>query len=186
MNQTVIKTKRGIISILLVCFSLTASAQFFQPAENIHRGQFLLSIDPVFANHDNGLNLAFRTGITSRIDIGGRYGFHDGYNFFGADLHWLLLPGKPAISLITGVHNTHNTGLDLGLNVAFPINGSIRIYSGLLADMEFASGNNYTAVWLPIGVQIHLKRHIALSLEGDLPIKSGTNGMFTAGLKFYF
>jgi hypothetical protein len=184
------KIKVALIALLFPCL---AFAQVFNTASTLSPGKFSVGINPMVYNENFGLFLHGGVGIKSGIDLGVRYGFMEYDDYFGADIEWSLLAGKPSLSLVTGAHKFHDTGLDLGLNLSFPITSGVQMYTGLDMDIIFGEdyrGENqtYTPVWLPIGVEIPLKSNISFMFEAEIPLNNEPYGeeIFGGGLAIYF
>jgi predicted porin len=178
---------RKIIFILVfACLPLLSFSQVFSTASTLKPGSFSLGINPVFMDNNFGLFLHGGVGIKRGLDLGLKYGFLPGNGYFGADLKWRLLSGKPTISLTTGAHQFNSFGLDAALNISFPIKGDIYMYSGIDTDINFPSGNSQMLAWIPIGVEIYLKRRVSLILEGEIPLNSEAYSIIGGGFAFYF
>jgi hypothetical protein len=180
--------KKLILFTGLICLPLFAFSQVFNTASTLKPGNFSLGFEPVVIRQDLGLFVHGGVGLTSGVDLGMKYGFLNGTDYFGADLEWRLLGGKPNISLTTGGHVMGDMGLDLALNISFPIARSASLYSGVDTDINFYKepvGTQFLA-WIPVGVQIYLKPKMAFMLEAEIPIKDNTNSIFGGGLSFYF
>lgn len=177
--------KKLFVLILLIASSYLASAQVFNTASTLKPGAFSLGVEPVVYDRDFGLFLHGGIGIKSGIDLGLKYGFLNGSDYFGADLEWRLMAGKPNISLTTGAHSFYDPGLDLGLNLSFPITKGAGFYTGLDLDINFGDHNTYTPLWLPVGVEISLKKNMSFIFEDEIPLNDAYN-ILGLGLAFYF
>jgi hypothetical protein len=175
--------KKITFFLVLICLATTLNAQVFGTAGTLSPGKFALGINPVFYGDNLGLYLRGGVGITHGIDMELKYGFFENEGYFGADLEWKLLSGKPSLSLVTGAHHWGEMGLDLGLNLSFPINRNVNIFTGIDSDIYFDPNKGF--VWLPIGVEIYLRRNMSLIFEGDIPLNHH-DGIFGGGLAFYF
>jgi len=178
--------KKIVIALFIAVLPLLSFAQVFNTASTLKSGKFSLGLNPVVYEDNFGLFLHGGVGIRSGIDLGIRYGILDGEDYFGADLEWRLLSGKPSISLTTGAHNYYDPGLDLALNLSFPIVSNIQLYTGLDMDINFGANDTYTWLWLPVGVEIPIKSKMAFMFEAEIPISDNTRSIFGGGLAFYF
>ena len=180
--------KKLLISICLFCLPLLAFSQVFNTATILKPGKFSLGIEPAIVEKDLGLFIHGGVGLARGIDLGIKYGFLKYQDYFGADLEWRLMSGKPNISLTTGGHTMGVFGLDLGLNLSFPITSTASLYSGFDSDVNFYKepvGTQFLA-WIPVGVQIYLKPRMAFMLEAEIPLTDYAYTIFGGGLSFYF
>jgi hypothetical protein len=178
--------KKLIITLLISVLPILTFAQVFNTASTLSPGKFSIGLNPVVYENDFGLFLHGGVGIKSGIDFALHYGILDGEDYFGADLEWRLTSGKPKISLITGAHNFYNAGLDLGLNISFPIVSNVQLYTGLDLDINFGNNDTYTPLWLPIGVEIPMKSNMSFMFEAEIPLSDHAWNIFGGGLAFYF
>jgi len=178
--------KKVKIALLVLFFPTLVFCQVFNTASTLAPGKFSLGVNPLVYDNNLGLFLHGGVGIKPGIDFAMRYGFLEGADYFGADIEWRLLGGKPSISLLTGAHKLYRGGLDLGLNISFPITGSVQLYTGLDMDIDFYPGQTFTPVWLPVGVEIPLKSRISFMFEAEIPLTDAARGIFGGGLAFYF
>jgi len=180
--------KKLFLFIGFVCLPLLTFSQVFNTATILKPGNFSLGIEPAVVNKDLGLFLHGGVGLTRGVDLGIKYGFLKYNDYFGADLEWRLMSGKPSISLTTGGHITDDFGLDAGLNISFPIGSTASLYSGLDTDIDFHKEPRGTQFlpWIPVGVQIYLKPKMAFMLEAEIPLNDYAYTIFGGGLSFYF
>jgi hypothetical protein len=180
--------KKLLISISLFCLPLLAFSQVFNTATILKPGRFSLGIEPTVVKNDLGLFLHGGVGLASGVDLGMKYGFLKYNDYFGADLEWRLMAGRPSISLTTGGHVMGDFGLDLGLNLSFPITGAASLYTGFDSDIDFYKepvGTQFLP-WIPIGVQLYLKPKMAFILEAEIPLNNSAYTIFGGGLNFFF
>ena len=96
------------------------------------------------------------------------------------------MSGKPNISLITGGHVWHDFGLDVGMNISFPVARNADMYTGLDSDINFGDEDTNLNVWIPVGVELALKSRISFLMEGEIPITTTAYFVFGGGVLFYF
>ncbi|HEX2936310.1 MAG TPA: hypothetical protein VHO72_13235 [Bacteroidales bacterium] len=179
--------KKLKLALIVLFFPAMAFCQVFNTASTLAPGKFSLGVNPVVYDNDFGLFLHGGVGIKPGVDLAMRYGFLEGEDYFGADIEWRLLGGgKPGISLITGAHKYWRGGLDLGLNISFPITSGVSLYTGLDMDINFWPDNTIVPVWLPVGVEIPLKSNISFMFEAEIPLSDEARSIFGGGLAFYF
>lgn len=179
--------KKLPIIICLFCLPLLGFSQVFNTATVLKPGKVSLGIEPVVIEKDLGLFIYGGVGLAPGVDLGVKYGFLKYDDYFGADLEWKLMSGIPSISLTTGGHVMRDFGLDLGLNISFPITPSASLYSGFDSDINFNKQSNGTQFlpWIPVGIQIKLKPKMAFILEAEIPL-NGAYNIFGGGLNFFF
>ncbi|HEY4785126.1 MAG TPA: hypothetical protein VIH57_03715 [Bacteroidales bacterium] len=180
--------KKLFIVSALLCISFISFSQVFNTATILKPGKFSLGIEPTIVDRDLGLFLHGGVGLTRGVDLGLKYGFLPYNDYFGADLEWRLMAGKPSISLTTGGHERGDFGLDLGLNLSFPVAKTASLYTGFDSDINFPKYSNGTQflAWIPVGVQLYLKPRMAFMLEAEIPLNNVTYSIFGGGLNFYF
>lgn len=177
---------KKLIILVLLCLGISSYGQVFNTGETLKRGSFSIGINPVYMNDNLALFLRGGAGITSGLDLALNFGFFEGDEYVGGDLEWKLLSGKPDISLVTGAHVQGDFGLDCGLNISVDIKGGIDFFSGLDTDIMFYDNDTQLLLWIPVGVEIGLKRSIGFILEGDIPVTDPAYGVFGGGVAFYF
>ncbi len=164
---------------------LFSNAQVFNTATTLKPRHFSIGLNPVYFNEDLGMFIYGNAGIKSGIDLSLKFGILDGSDYLGFDLEWRLLGGKPDISLLTGIHSWGDFGLDLGLNISFPVKGDIAIYTGLDSDINF--NDDVTGLfWIPLGIEIKMRKNISLLFEGEIPISDPAFPIIGGGVSFYF
>lgn len=180
--------KRALISVLFLMSSLLASSQVFNTASVLKPGKFSLGIEPVVYDNDLGLFLHGGVGLKAGVDLSLKYGFLKYNDYFGADLEWSLLAGKPSISLTTGGHMMHDFGFDFGLNLSFSVSKGAQLYTGIDSDLNFYQNDTRFLAWIPVGVQLSLRSKVAFMLEAEIGITDNSypRNIFGGGLAFYF
>jgi hypothetical protein len=181
--------KKFLFILLLIVLPLSSFSQVFNTASTLKRGSFSIGIEPLLYDRDLGLFLNGGIGLKSGLDLNIKYGFLKYSDYFGADLEWsLLATGKPNISLVTGGHVMHDFGLDLGLNLSFPIGNGAQLYSGIDTDINFYPSPTGTQLlaWLPLGVQVGLQHNMNFLLEAEVPLNNNAYVIFGGGIAFDF
>ena len=124
-------------------------------------------------------------GLTNNVDLSLRFGLFDGVDYFGADMEWgLANTGRYAVSVITGVHNKEDFGLDIGAKASFPLGKHATIITGVDSDFNF-DRNNTRNFWIPIGVEISWKKRMSAIIEADIPASEWAPHIFGGGVLFY-
>lgn len=165
-----------------------SGAQVFNSASTLKPGNFAIGLEPVFYDRANNLGLFFHggAGIKNGIDMSVKLGLLEGVNYFGGDFEWSLLSGNPSVSLVTGAHVWYDFGLDLGLNISFPLRNDVQIYTGFDSDIDFSEPETVFRLWLPIGLELKLNPNVAIIMEGEIPLTDYAFGIFGGGIAFYF
>jgi len=176
------------LAAALLVLSLSARAQVFNTGTTLDNRQFSVGLNPVFWDGDFGFFLHGGAGIKSGIDLGLHYGAINGRsNYVGADLEWQFLGGMPSLSLATGGHVIGSTfGIDASFNMSFPIRGDADIYTGIDGDMNFYDSGSNLLLWLPVGVELGIRRGFSLLLEGEVGLTDAAYHVFGGGVAFYF
>ena len=180
--------KKVKLTLIVLLFPVLAFSQVFNTASTLKPLKFSLGIEPCVFNNDFGLFLHGGVGIKSGIDFAMKYGILDGADYFGADLEWRLMGGgKPNISLVTGGHTLYSIfGLDLGLNLSFPITSGVGLYTGLDLDINFPPDDVRLDAWIPVGVEISMRNSMSFLMEAEIPLNSPSYFVFGGGIAFYF
>jgi hypothetical protein len=181
--------KKLFIYLVISTLPLVSFSQVFNTASTLKPGRFSIGLNPVvYDNYNNefGLFLHGGVGIVPKVDFALHYGIFRYEDYFGADIEWNILSAKPSLSIITGAHKYYDAGLDLGLNLSFPITAGAHIYTGVDADINFGDHETYAPVWLPVGVEISLKSRVAFLFEAEIPLSESAWTIFGGGVAFYF
>ncbi len=178
--------KRLIIFItVIIGFISTNDAQVFNSDVILKKSGMFLGVEPVVLTSDKDLMVFIDGGygIKSGINLDLKAGFGGG-GYFGADLKWALFNH---VSLNTGLLYTNNVmGLNGCLNLSIPIRSSIRILTGAHLNVDFDKSKVQTPFWIPVGVDIGLRKYMGLILEGEIGINDAASSLFGGGLVFYF
>ncbi len=177
--------KRIILTSLATLFLLTfTKGQVFHSAKTLKKGAFSVGIEPsmlVNGGSDFYLFLHGGYGIKSGLDLSLKAGLGDA-NYFGADLEFALAKN---ISLTVGAHDFFDFGLDGCLLFNIPIKGDVQLISGIDTDIDFAN-DVLLRVWVPVGLEIYLKKNMSLLFEAEIGLTDPAYHMFGGGLAFYF
>lgn len=177
--------KKIFFICLTTLFIFNIDAQVFNTGKTLKKGTFLVGVNPVFQGNDLGLYLHGGYGLMKGLDLGVRLGMGLGGSYIGADLEYALLSEKLAVSLTAGGHMHGDVGFDGTLNITIPLAKSTRIFSGLDGDINFG-GDVEIPVWIPVGLEVGIRKSIAILIEGDIGITSVAGSIFGGGLTFYF
>lgn len=179
--------KKLLLLFVCVLGISSVNAQVMNTGQLLSPGKFGLSIAPCFYNDHGGISLDLNAGygLTRSVDLNFNFNLGRG-NYFGADVEWALLRGKPGLSLTTGAHIQEHVGLDFTLNLAFPIQSAI-IYTGVDTDIDFnRHGDTYIPAWFFIGPEIYFRRNLSFIMELDINLTDNAAHMLALGLGIYF
>lgn len=171
-----------LVSTLFLFVSL--QAQVFNTGTTLKKGTFSLGFEPAIYGNTEGFIMFFHGGygLKPGIDLGISAGFLNG-EYFGADLEWGL--GR-YFSLTTGAHMYGDFGLDGTLNITFPIRSDSRIFTGVDMDINFPNDDISVPIWIPIGVELGLRRNMAFILEGEIAVSDPAYHVIGGGIVLYF
>lgn len=176
--------RKLIVFISVLFFCICTQAQVFNTGTTLKKGAFSLGIEPVIHGNMDGFMMFFHGGygLKSGIDLGISAGFLNG-EYFGADLEWSL--GR-YFSLTTGAHMYGDFGLDGTLNLTFPIRSDSRIFTGVDTDINFPKSDISVPIWIPIGVELGLRKNMAFILEGEIAVSDDAYHVLGGGIVLYF
>ncbi len=192
--------KKIILSlVILLAVASAGNAQvLFNGAETLKKGNWSLGLDLAYADIHNGDFALFflgSYGLGNNSDLGMKLGFGWDEAYIGLDYEKTVLLGKPSVSLFGGAHYWQWFGLDAGALVTFPIQ-NVRISTGLDFDLVFASIDRdgdgkeelelLTPLWLPINIEVYLKKHLSLVFEGNIKLTDDAFTTVGGGINIYF
>jgi hypothetical protein len=192
-----------VIAAFVVLVPAAAAAQDFgvmESAETINRGNFKLSVNPMFvlvddADNETGVGLRFGYGFTPRFDMEAKAAFYDGLYFLGGDFEYWLLRDQPwDVSAGAGFHLGRgdavidSTGIDLTLLASRPIARRLEFYGAL--DIAFESvdddeGEDFTTVHLVPGIEYAISEDLDFVAEGGLSLNDDGSHYISVGLSYY-
>jgi len=76
--------------------------------------------------------------------------------------------------------------LDGTLNVTFPLAKGARLSSGLDLDVNFPENDTKFLLWLPIGIEVGLRKNMSFIFEAELGLTDPAYNLIGGGLNFYF
>ena len=174
-------------ALVIICFSVTLSAQVFNTSGTLKKGTFSAGFEPGVYVDPSDFNLFLHggAGLTSNIDLGVKLGVLGDETYFGGDVEFGV--GK-IFSLSAGAHSYFDFGLDFTGLFTFPIGGVADLYTGLDVDVAFAENDTYFPIWIPIGLEIPLKKDILFLFEAEINVNDEYYGRhwFGGGLNFIF
>ena len=179
--------KRFFYFILCV-FALPAllNAQVFNTSSTLKKGQFSAGFEPgIYIDGGNDFNLFLHAGagITHSVDFAVKLGVMGNDVYIGGDVEFAL---NKYFSISAGAHSKGNLGLDATGLFTFPLSHAARIYSGLDADVVFTEGDTQLPIYLPIGIEIPIKKYILFVFETEIRLTSQGEHFIGGGLNFLF
>jgi hypothetical protein len=182
--------KAAIVGVLVVTIQATLFAQVLNTASVLRSGLFSVSFAPVWhVEHDNrlGLDIGAGVGIGHGADLAFKMMLENGgNNYFGGNVEFVLLQDVPVISLALGAHAYNDVGLDGTFNITFPIRQAVALYSGIDMDAEFHDGGQDFPLWVPVGLQVMLRRSLAIIMEIDIGAIEPADNRFALGMNVFF
>lgn len=178
--------KRFTISLFLtLLFASVSFGQVFNTSSTLKPGNFSLGIKPVvYVSGGPDFDLYFHggIGIVPKIDFGLKLGVLGGGVYFGGDLEFNI---NKYLSLAGGVHVWGDLALDFTGLLTLPL-GPADIYSGLDLDVVLADGGPYFPLWLPIGVELPIRKNILFFFETEILLTNYGSHMIGGGVSFIF
>ena len=178
--------KINFIILLAVIACSGLQAQVFNTSSTLKLGQFSLGVEPaLYINGGNDFNLFLHggAGITSNVDFGLKLGIGGGDVYFGGDVEFSL---NRFFSISGGAHVYNDLGLDATGLVTLPLGSSARLYSGLDTDIVFADGGPYMPLWVPLGLEIPIKKYLLFYFETEIRLTNYGYHIIGGGVSFIF
>ena len=192
---------KGIIFCMLTILILISSspAQVLNSSGTLRQGKFQVGAFLVdYENADIGIFGTGSYGLGPGFDLGVRLGLGYHETYLGADLEWIVTTVKPFLSIAAGAHVFSDPGLDGTLNITFPINNQVHLYSGLDMDINFAevkqnnprtgrleeNKDTRVPIWIFVGTEIGLRNNMSVLFELELDVSDDAWSIFSGGVNF--
>lgn len=178
--------KKLIIIPLLVILTHVSFGQVFNTGQTLKAKTFSVGFEPaILINGSNEFMLFLHGGygLRSGIDFGLNVGVLGPETYIGADVEFAI---AKRISLAVGAHDFGVFGLDGTLNFTIPIKSSVRLFSGLDLDVNFAEPETQFLLWLPVGLDIGIKKNMSFIFEAEIGLTDPAYHLIGGGLNFYF
>jgi hypothetical protein len=181
--------KKIILFSILMGMSALVSSQVFNSSTRLKTGQFSAGFEPAIitsGNYDDFmLYLHGGYGLKSNIDLGLDLGVLGDENYIGADVEFAL---SKKFTLGAGFHDFYDFGIDGTALFTFPLTSSAKLSTGLDMDIVFAENDDYVPIWIPINIQIGLKKNMIFMLEANIDTKliDDSYTFLGGGLQFLF
>ncbi len=176
--------KKSITALAFLLLAVTLNAQVFNSASTLRKKQFSLGLEPaLLMNGDNNLYLFMHggVGLTSKVDFGIKLGIGDEM-FIGGDVEFRL---ARIISLSVGAHSFGEFGIDGTLLLSGPVSSGVYLFGGLDLDILLERDTDQLELWIPIGVEVALRRNMSFIFEAEISATDSYN-VLGGGLNFYF
>ncbi len=171
---------------LLVILTQFSFGQVFNTGQTLKAKTFSVGFEPaVLINGSNEFMLFLHGGygLRSGIDFGLNVGVLGPETYIGADVEFAI---AKRISLAVGAHDFGVFGLDGTLNFTIPIKSGVRLFSGLDLDVNFPEPETQFLLWLPVGLDIGIKKNMSFILEAEIGLTDPAYHLIGGGLNFYF
>jgi len=178
--------KKLFIIPLLVILTQFSFGQVFNTGQTLKAKTFSVGFEPaVLINGSNEFMLFLHGGygLRSGIDFGLNVGVLGPETYIGADVEFAI---AKRISLAVGAHDFGVFGLDGTLNFTIPIKSGVRLFSGLDLDVNFPEPETQFLLWLPVGLDIGIKKNMSFILEAEIGLTDPAYHLIGGGLNFYF
>jgi hypothetical protein len=181
--------KKTLICSTFLLFTLL-HAQVFNTAQTLRTGTFNLGLEPTIydmeGDNETSLFIHGGYGINRGLDLGIKLGLGMDETYFGAELEWMLRGISPYVSVSAGAHMFNDVGIDGTLNLTFPLSKQLWLYTGLDLDVVFAENDTFIPFWLPVGIEVGLRKNMTLLLEVEVGLNDEAYNIFGGGINFYF
>lgn len=176
--------KKLILLLGIVLIANGLWAQVFNTGQTLKKGAFSVGFEPTIiasGNSDFILFGHFGYGLKKNIDFGAKVGLLGPDTYVGADVEFGITEN---ISFGAGAHVFGGFGLDATLLATYPATKSVNIYGGLDLDV-ILEGNTDFPLWIPIGVEVGLRKSLAFMLEASVGVTTSTH-YIGGGVVAYF
>jgi len=199
---------KRFILLLLIVIPVMASGQVVNYAKTLPVRSFSLGITPAYHLGANNVGIrnigvpedqfgAFALGVsggyglTYSMDVSAKFIYvMGGKPFFGADLQYLIHEGRNSyFSVIGGVHNWDNFGVDLTGLFTYALSYNVSISGGLDMDVNYdpdMPNKIRPRVWLPVNIGFNVSKYTFLYAEFDLQVSQWSWSILAVGANFIF
>jgi hypothetical protein len=196
----------GFVAVAAAALAVSAApvqAQNFMSgsAETIRDRYFRLTAAPVqmfgrdAAPDRTGAAFRLGYGITDAFDVEAKSAFFDGVSLLGADGQFRVFGDDDVlVSLRIGGHQAlmsngpDSTALDLGAQLSAWVDRRVELYAGTEFSFESVNGpngNDFTRVYVVLGVRFGLNHRIDLQVEGGIGLNHDSPHFITAGFALH-
>ena len=174
--------------LAIALITLNLNAQVFGTAQTLKSGTFSIGVNPLIydlGENEEALFAHVGLGLSPGFDLGFKIGLGLEETYFGLDLEWVLRRISPYISLSVGAHSWGDIGIDGTFNLTIPISRQVDLYTGLDLDVVFADDDTLIPIWIPVGIDVALRKKMSLIIEIEIKANEEAYNIFGAGLNFY-
>ena len=171
-----------------VFFIINLNAQVFGTAQTLKSGTFSIGVNPlIYDRGDNEVGIFGHVGLglNPGFDLGFKLGLGIDETYFGLDLEWVLRRISPYMSISGGAHSWGDIGIDGTFNLTIPLSRQVRLYTGFDMDVVFADPDTEIRMWIPVGIDVALRRKMSLLIEIEIRANDDAFSIFGGGLNFY-
>ena len=173
---------------VMILFIFNLNAQVFGTATTLKSGNFSIGVNPLIydlGENEEALFGHVGLGLSRGMDLGFKLGLGLDETYFGLDLEWVLRHRSPYMSISGGAHSWGDVGIDGTFNLTIPLSRQVSLYTGLDMDVVFADPDTAIPIWIPVGIDVTLRRKMALLIEVEIKANDDAFNIFGAGLNFY-
>lgn len=174
------------LTLLLICtLSLGAFAQSFYKSQKLKPKQFHLALEPAVILNGEAHFMLFMhggVGLTRGVDFNLSFGTFSHNNYLGANVGFGI---GQYLSASFGAHHFDVFGLDGSLLANYPLRSDIRLFIGGDMHMNLYDQKAHLLVWLPVGIEIGLKKNISFVFETSIGLSKPAYSLIGAGINFY-
>ncbi len=181
--------KKLLLFVVIVFTCAVSNAQVFGTAGTLSKGKFNFGVLPTIldanGNNDFVMFMQGGYGLRSGIDLGLKLGVFGEETYFGGDVEFVLMKN---LSLAGGFHTYGDFGLDVTGLYTFPLTNSARLSTGLDMDMVFADSQTLVPFWIPINIEVDIKKNVVFIFEAEIDTKlfDESYNLIAGGVQFYF
>jgi hypothetical protein len=174
------------IILLLLIFSSGNFAQVLNTSGILKEGQISVGVEPgIYINGGTDFNLFLHggVGITSVLDLAAKLGVMGNHIYIGGDAEFAV---ARRFSISAGAHSYENFGLDLTGLLTLLLGSPASLNSGLDLEVNFPDRDVQVPLWIPLGLEIPIRKYILFFFETEVNITSAGNHFIGSGLSFLF
>lgn len=177
--------KKLLVVVALIAITSYSFSQVFNTGQTLKPGKFAIGVEPGVMVNGNSEFIMFLhggVGIKQGVDLSVKAGVLGPEDYFGADVEFAL---NRRMSFAVGAHQFGDFGLDGTFNLTFPIRNDTRIFTGLDSDINFNQDKTRMLIWLPLGVEIGIRKNLNFIFEAEIGLNDPTYHFIGGGLNFY-
>lgn len=184
--------KRVLLSALVISVvTLGAGAQVINFGKTQPVRSFSMTFAPVLNMssifHPDLMGMSFIAmagyGLNYSMDLGVKYGYYNGSDYFGAELQYLVRENRKSYyCFYGGLHKWEEYGIDLLGSVTYTPQYWANLSTGL--DLDIDISELQLRAWIPLNFGINFDDRFFLFVEYDLPATEFAWDIFGGGLTY--